>query len=142
MEKIDQHIKESAQTHEPNPQFVADTMQKIEAVGTPRKYWVNWKVLAPAAGGLAVVAVAVIMFTPHFTGTTANTATSGDVKSKTDIQAQAAVNAPIDPTNTTDVALDSDLSSVQASLSQSASDQSAADSSINDSQQQISIPTE
>lgn len=142
MEKIDQHIKESAQTHEPNPQFVADTMQKVEAVGTPKKYWLNWKVLAPAAGGVAIIALTVMTLVPHFTGTTANTTPTGNVKTKSDLKAQTAVNAPIDPTNTTDTALDSDLSSVQASLSQSASDQGAADNSINDSQQQISIPIE
>lgn len=142
MEKIDQHIKESAQAHEPNPQFVADTMQKIEAVGTPKKHWLNWKVLAPAAGGVAIVVLAVVTLAPHFTGTTANTAPTGNVKTKADLKAQTAVNAPIDPANTTDTALDNDLSSVQASLSQSASDQGVADSSIDDSQQQISIPTE
>ena len=142
MEKIDQHIKESAQAHEPNPRFVADTMQKIEAAGAPRKRWLNWKVLAPAAGGVAVVAMAVMILAPHFNGTAANTTPAGNVKTKTDLQSQTAVNAPIDPANTTDTALDNDLGSVQASLSQSASDQGAADTSINDSQQQISIPTE
>lgn len=141
MDKIDQHIRESAQAHAPNSQFVTATMQKIEALGAPKKHWLNWKMLAPAVGGVAVVAVAVIVFTPHVSSPVANTTLTGS-KSGADVKSQAAVSAPIDPTNTTDAALDSDLGSVQASLSQSSSDQSAADSSINDNQQQISIPTE
>ena len=142
MDKIDQSIKEARQMHEPNAEFISSTMQKVEAIGVPKRQWYSWKVLAPVAGVAGVVLVGIVMFTPHFGGATANTTTSGNTHAGTDIQSQTAVNAPIDPANTTDAALDGDLSSVQASLAQSSSDQSAADASVNDSQQQISIPTE
>jgi len=142
MDKIDQQIKESAQIYEPKQEFVETTMQKVEAVGVPKKRWLNWKVLTPTAGAVAVMVVAVFVFAPHFNGSTANTTPTGSIKTSANMQSQTAVNAPIDPTNTTDTALDGDLGSIQASLTESSSDQNTANSSINDSQQQISIPTE
>lgn len=141
MDKIDQQIKESAQIYEPKQEFVETTMQKVEATGAPKKRWLNWKVLTSTAGTVTVVAIAIFVFVPHSNSPTASTTTGGS-KAEIDSQSQTAVNAPINPTNTTDTALDSDLSSVRASLTQSSSDQSTADNSINDNQQQVSIPTE
>lgn len=145
MDKLDQNINEAKDTHEPSPEFVPTTMHKVEAVGTPKKRRFGWKVWAPLGGGAVVVAgIIAFILVPRMNSTTANT-TTGAATSNTSAQTpssiQTTTGTPIDPTNTSDAALNSDLSSIKASLNQSSSDQSAADSSINDNQQQISVPT-
>lgn len=141
MDNLDQHIGEAKELHEPSAEFVPSTMQKVEAIGTPKKRWLSWKVLTPAVGAVGVVLVAVFMIMPHGNGPAANVATTGTTQTASS-QSQVSASTPIDPTNTSDAALNSDLGSVNASLNQSSSDQSAADASINDNQKQISVPTE
>ncbi len=141
MDKLDQNIEEAKETHEPSPTFVPSTMNKVEAVGTPKKR-LGWKLWAPVGGVVAVAAVVAIILIPHLGSTTANTTTGSTTPSSTTTSPQAPTATPIDPTNTSDSALNSDLNSINASLSQSSNDQSAVDSSVNDNQQQITVPTE
>lgn len=140
MDKLDQNIENAKQTHTPSPEFVPSTMNRVESVGAPKKRRLGWKLWAPI-GGIAVIAlVATVLLLPH--GTTPTTNNSSTTPTTNTTANTQSTGAPINPNDTTDAALTSDLNSINASMNQASNDQSAADSSINDSQQQITVPTE
>lgn len=140
MDKLDQNIETAKQTHTPSPEFVPSTMNRVEAIGTPAKRRLGWKLWAPI-GGIAVIAlVATVLLLPH--GTTSTTNNSSTTPTTNTTANTQSTGAPINPADTSNSALDSDLTSINSSMSQSSNDQSAADSSVNDSSQQIAIPAE
>ncbi len=140
MDKLDQNIENAKQTHAPSPEFVPSTMNQVEAAGMPKKRRLGWKLWAPI-GGIAVIAlVATVLLLPH--GTTPTTNNSSTAPTTNTTANTQSTGTPINPNDTTDAALTSDLNSINASMNQTSNDQSAADSSINDSQQQITVPTE
>lgn len=140
MDKLDQNIETAKQTHTPSPEFVPSTMNRVEAVGAPAKRRLGWKLWAPI-GGIAVIAlVATVLLLPRSTTPTTNNSSTAPATNTT--ANTQSTGAPINPADTSNSALDSDLTSINSSMSQSSNDQSAADSSVNDSSQQIAIPAE
>ena len=142
MDKFDQLIKESEKKYEPKSNFVEDTMSKISNKKPKKRF--NFKIWSSVlAGGLAVIAVLFIALPHSSSPTTANNASatttnkSQGVTQTTSPQASTATPAA----GTDNTSLNNDLNSVQSSINQENSDQNNANTMLNDSQNQISVPT-
>jgi hypothetical protein len=146
MDKFDESIKNAQLMHEPSNDFVDNTMKQIE-VRQPKKHW-SIKIWGPAlAGGLAVLALifVVIPHTVNNTGTKTSNLTGNAVKTQSGQQPTSSVgSAGIQNTaapGTDDASLQNDLNGVQGQINQENSDQYGANSAINDSQQEITVPS-
>ena len=138
MDKFDQIIQKSKQNIEPSANFVDVTMDKI----TNRKVKKHWglKLWAPILGGsLAVVALLFVTLSPgNHIFTSKTPASKIATKASYPSQVATVTEAP----GTDNSALASYLSGVQGSMNQENTDQSSANSYINDSQQEIAVPTD
>lgn len=143
MDKFDEQLKASKQTYEPKSGFVDATMQRIEGMRHHRRWSV--KVWAPAAVGLAVIAVFVVLPLGGHTFTSKNNAnttatTTQTAPSSNATQNSAATNGSAS-TGTDNASLNSDLNSIQSSMNQESSDQNSSNTALNDSQQEVNVPT-
>jgi cytoskeletal protein RodZ len=137
MDEFDKVIQDAAETYQPSTTFVEETMQKISSKPVRSKHGLRlW--LPMLISGLAVVAlifVALPVKNRFFatTDNTARTSTSQDKSTKSTGQAA---------TGTDDASLNSDLSSIGTAMNQESSDQDTANGALNDSAEQITVPTE
>lgn len=128
MEKFDTTIQQAQEEYHPRADFVDRTMRQLR----PRRRAGAklWGTLV--ASGLAVAAAALIVL-PHLGG--------GSPALPTTTAPSPAASQP--PTAATDNAsLTSDLAGISRAMNTANGDQVSADNALNDSQQQITIPTE
>lgn len=140
MDKFDDTIKQSKPQYEPRGTFVEDTMQQINA--KPKRSNRRFAIWTSMAGAVAVLAI-VFVASPLWKNVTHN--------SKNNTQTTAANTAQTSntpggnsgslPAGTDDASLASDLASIQSSQNQENTDQSSATNTLNDSSQQVAIPT-
>jgi uncharacterized membrane protein len=130
MNNFEQSIKDAQDTHQPSPDFINRTMQQIsEQQPKARKRW-TIKLWIPAlAGGLAIIAVIFFAFPSPATAPKAPV-----------IHVANTSTVPI-AAGTDNASLESDLNSVQGSMSQENTDQNSANTAINDNLYEISVPT-
>jgi hypothetical protein len=89
---------------------------------------------------LAAVGFAAVRIHNHNKVSVANTSSTVSAGSPTSSNSENAVSAPL-PSGTDNSSLQGDLSNVNSSLGQQASDQNAASTAVNDQQSEISVPT-
>lgn len=126
MEKFDNAIKDAKNDYQPRADFVDTTMRRI---APPRRSHMKlWGMLL--TGGLALAFVVL----PHGGGgaSTGSLTTSSGQPITSDQTSTATDNAT----------LTSDLNSIQNAMNTASTDQNSADAALNDSQQQVTIPTE
>jgi hypothetical protein len=141
MDEFDELIKTVKQEHEPSNTFVEATMKQLGNQKSHKRW--NFKLWAPALAGVAVVIAIVFIALP---GTTTKNPTSSLVNGP-----NTASNASSSPKTTAvaapapgadNAALNNDLASITSAINQENSDQGSANSAINDSQQEITVPTD
>lgn len=140
MDKFDEVIKNTKQTPEPTSNFVEATMQQVED-RQPRKRR-NLKIWVPAiAGGLVVIALLLVVIpTGHVAAPKA--VTSGNTSATTPAKQGSTTGSTATPAVGTDNAsLDNDLTGIKNSTNQENADQGSANSAVNDSQNEIAVPT-
>jgi hypothetical protein len=135
MDKFDQTIKNAKQSIEPSTNFVDTTIGKIDHQ-QPNKSW-NFRLWAPVVGGLAVV---VIVFAVLTSGS--NTSSSKISSSKTPKTTSTQVASATPVAGTDNSSLDNYLAGIQGSMNQENTDQNSANQNVNDSQQEITVPTD
>lgn len=139
MDDFDKIIQNAAQTHQASVTFVEETMQQISS--KPVKSKRGLKLWLPVlVGGMAVVVVVFIAvpFKNHFSGSTDDTSrvtTSQSTTNKSSTQPAASAG-------TDDTTLNSDLSGISTAMNQETSDQDTANGALNDSAEQITVPSE
>jgi hypothetical protein len=138
MDKFDQIIKNAKRNVEPSTDFVDATMTKITNHRV-KKHWAI-KLWAPIlVGGLAAVVLLFVTLSP---GSTTYSFKTSPSKTKNSSGTSSQVASATEAAGTDNAALDSYLSGVQGSMNQENSDQNDANSYINDSQQEITVPTD
>lgn len=149
MDEFDSKIRNTVDKYEPNTNFVGDTMDTInnteqqpiapiEPIEVQKQpFWKSrgFKIFAPSVTGLAALAIIAVILWPH--GSNQSTTTPAAPSTQASTQTTAT-----NPNDVADTSLDSDLSAIQSSMNQTSSDQSSADNSLNDSSQQIAVPTQ
>jgi hypothetical protein len=133
MDKFDQTTKQAKQDHEPNNNFVEETMQQISG-GPSHKHW-SIKFWAPAlTGAVALIAIisVVLLGSSHSKMSTTSQPSTTVAQAKQQPATSGSDNA----------SLTSDLNGINNSQSQENNDQNSANSALNDSSQQISVPTD
>lgn len=141
MDKFEQNIKDSKLNIEPSSNFVDSTMNRIMAQRT-KKFWIfrGWPTIL--VGALTVLVVVFFTFSPtsKLSTTYKNSSPS---KSATKVAVQSTNEASSTPAPGTDnSSLNSDMNSVASSMNQESADQGSANSAMNDSQQEIVVPTD
>lgn len=142
MDKFDELIRNSMDKKEPSKNFVEDTMRQIHASHSKRL--LSWKLWLPAlTGALALLAVLVVLplSTRDASSKTATMHNSSSIPAKGAASGHQEQVAAI-PAGTDNATLSSDLSSLGSNIYQESADQNSANSNLNDSQQQIAIPTD
>jgi hypothetical protein len=152
MNKFDESIKNARAAYEPRTDFVSSTMKQVASRQPRHRYSV--RLWAPVlAGGLAVIALLFVAM-PFGGHTTSNNMPATSVittKTKTPTTTTtpptttttpATTTQPVVPAGTDDASLQSDLNDVSAAQSQEDNDQGNANSALNDSQQEIAVPTD
>lgn len=139
MDKFEENIKDSKASYQPRSDFVERTMQRIETPVRPRRRTLPiWITAGSALALLAIVFLAVPTLRNAATNTPASP-TSSQTATKNGSSTSQSTSLPA---GTDDTSLASDLGSIQSSLNQEQHDQSSATSTLNDSAQQIAIPTD
>ena len=143
MDKFDQSIKQAKQIHEPSNNFVEVTMQHI-ANHQPHKHW-SIKLWVPALAG--TVALVVILFVAlsgvsHITSSKTTDTSSTPAQSKQRAAVASGSSTPVVAAGTDSASLASYLNGIDNSQSQVNSDQNSANSALNDSSQQVTVPTD
>lgn len=133
MDEFDTSIQQAKQVYEPKKQFVEETMQKILSK-QPRKQWSVKTWIPVLAGGLAVLALVFIALPTSHRHTAVSTKKSTPSTSTQPNTSQTA--------STNDAGLASDLNDIASSMSQENNDQNEANTALNDSAQQITVPTD
>ncbi len=137
MDEFDDMIRKAKTGVTPREDFVGTTMKKVSTI-TPRKKW-GMKILIPsAATGLIVIAA--LLFVPQVFQQSASTANT-NATPPTYGQQQAAIPPVTPPTSIDNSSLQADLNSIGGSMNQESTDQNSATSSLNDSSQQINVPS-
>jgi hypothetical protein len=132
MDEFDKKIQNAKQTYEPKSNFAENSVEKLP-IEQPKNHF-NWKIWAPATAGVVAIVVVVFIVLPKPIPNNTN-----DISNKTD----GSSSQSIAPTaGTDDTSLQNDLNSAQASVDQTSNEQDNADSAVNDSSQQITVPTE
>jgi len=134
MDKLDKSIKNAKQTYEPREDFVAVTMQRI--TGTKRKSRLGLKFWVPMLAGSLAVLILVFTALPN---SGRNSSKSGGGVSQTSTPSQTASTTPSGTGNTD---LTNDLNAIDGQMNQEKSDQNNANSALNDSSQEITVPTD
>jgi hypothetical protein len=152
MDRFDELIKTSYKDKQPSDNFVDTTMQKIEVLQTRKNF--KWRLWKPALGSaIAVIALVVIILPKGTTNLSSESAASHStpktaVASNSQVSAQSASSGGGSPSKaqpvssgTDNASLESDVNSISNSFNQEANDQNAANTALNDTQQEINIPT-
>jgi FtsZ-interacting cell division protein ZipA len=136
MDKFDQTIKNVKNTVEPSANFVDMTMSRITNHRAKPRF--GLRLWLPILGSVAVIA---ILFLGLSSGSnTSSSKTPLSATSKSGSTSQTASTSPTSGDN--NAALVGYLSGIQGSMSQENTDQNSANSSINDSSQEITVPTD
>jgi hypothetical protein len=156
MDKFDKVIQNAKALPEPSERFVETTMQEIKS-RQPRRRW-QIKIWAPIlAGGFAVIAL--IFVALPSSNHNVNITTTASKTNSTPTATQSKPSTATKPTTTTNsgtsaaangspsagtdnASLESQLNSVNGEMNQENSDQGDANSALNDSQQEITVPTD
>lgn len=144
--KFDQSIKEAQETYEPKPDFVANTINQLPS-NIPKKHW-GIKLWAPALVGTLAVLAIIFVAVPIGDHKTASKSTLLTTSTKTPASATTSSTsnnttvASATPASTDNTSLQNDINGVQSSINQENTDQASATSTINDSQQEITVPTD
>jgi hypothetical protein len=138
MDKFDQSIRQAKQTYEPDNKFVEATMKQI-VTKQPHKLW-NMKLWAPALAGSLIVIVLVFIALPI--GNHKSALKNDNPVASQSANTPASQTATQPATGTDNAGLASDLSDIDSSMNQENNDQNSANSALNDSAQQISVPTD
>lgn len=129
MEKFDKTIEQAKTTYQPRADFVDATMRKIQP--RRRSHLKLWSILLTS--GLALAGLAFIVL-PRFSPSVPTGSTTPPSSQQT---------LADQPSGATDNAtLTNDLNGIQNSMNTASSDQNSSDAALNDSQQQVTIPTE
>jgi negative regulator of sigma E activity len=150
MDEFDKSIKESNNAIEPSANFVDHTMDKVAELPKIRSGW-GFKAWGSVVGGLVAVLAVVFVIVPLTQNSSTKTDLESNVSSAKGVASNPAKQAPsttatskaspAPPAGTDDASLSSDLNSVSSSINQENADQSAANNAINDSSQEIAVPT-
>lgn len=137
MDKFDQTIKNAKQEITPATTFVDTTMGKITNKQVKNRW--NVKLWAPVLGSLAVI---VIVFAILSSGSnTFSSKTPTSKPSKTTSGSSQTSNSTPAAAGTDNSSLANYLDGVASSINQENTDQNSANQSVNDSQQEITVPT-
>lgn len=146
MDKFDESIKNAKVAYEPSSNFVERTMQKITGRRLKRRW--SLKLWTPVmAGGVALIAIVIILPLGSHTTTGSNTSSGNSTTNQgqpapSAQSAQSTTNASGSTAAGTDnTSLTNDLNSIDSSTSQESKDQSAANNAMNDQSQEVTIPT-
>jgi negative regulator of sigma E activity len=140
MDNFDQHITDAKKEYEPRKDFVDMTMQQVRQT-QPKKKW-GMRLWVPTAAVGAAVVIAAILFIPTLNhSNTASTKVATPTTSTANQTAPTTSTTPAVPAGTDNASLDSDMNGVNSSMSQESSDQTSADSAVNDSSQEVTVPS-
>jgi hypothetical protein len=135
MDKFDESIKNSQQTIEPKPDFVDQTMNRINKKSVSKGF--RYKLWLPIAAGVAVVLLIIFIALPSSTNDASLNKANSVANSTPQTEKVATAVAP----GSDNASLQNDLNGVQTAFNQESADQNGANSTLNDSQQEIAIPT-
>jgi hypothetical protein len=145
MDRFEESIKGAQENYEVQGDFVEDTMGRIVKRQPKRRFSI--RIWAPALAAAVVVVVILIIALPG--GGSKQAANSAALKTASKINTQqpakqstASTVASATPSGTDNASLENDINSVQSSMNQENTDQNSANSTINDSQQEIAVPTD
>lgn len=136
MDKFDEMMKQAKTTYEPSSNFVEETMQQLPTKQQPIKHRLRLWLVAGGAT-LALMALLFVVLPTMIHPTTQRASQASSVAST----GQSTGTTATLPAGTNNTNLASDLSSITASESQENTDQSSATTALNDSSQQIAVPT-
>ena len=139
MDDFDKIIQNAEQTHQASVTFVEETMQQISSKPVKSKRGLKlWLPALISAMAVVVVVFIAVPFKNHFSGSTDDTSrvtTSQSTTKKSSTQPAASAG-------TDDATLNSDLSGISTAMNQETSDQDTANGALNDSAEQITVPSE
>jgi len=140
MEEFDQKIKDAKKELEPRKDFVEMTMQRVQAT-KPKKTW-RMRFWLPLTGAATAVVIVAILLVPTFTHSNGVVnSTTGSASKSVNSTPSTSSTTPSVPAGTDNASLDSDMDGINSSMNQDSNDQSSADSAVNDSSQEITIPS-
>lgn len=140
MDDFDKIIRNAEQTYQTSATFVEDTMQQISLKPTtPKRGLRLW--LPVLISGMAVIAVVIVasplkghFFSPNDSAITTSSNNQGSGEKSSSQQPTSA--------GTDDASLSSDLNGIGTAMNQESTDQNTANGALNDSAEQITVPTE
>jgi hypothetical protein len=135
MEKFDEIIRDAKQEYNPKKNITENIMKEISTRKKPRKSLAT-KILGSSLAGGVVVALFIILALPVLNNRSNTTPSSPVSQPKT-----SSSQSVTPPAGTDDTSLNNDLDGINSSMNQESSDQGNADSSINDSSQEITVPS-
>jgi cytoskeletal protein RodZ len=143
MDKFEQSIREARRNHEPAHDFVNSTMQLLQTKHS-RKRW-SLRLLVPIVAGAVVIVIVLVVFVirPGSVGNNSKSQSSNQFaqNSGQSQDSDSPSNGQSSAADTSNSSLRNELNGIQSTINQENTDQSSANSSLNDSQNQITIPT-
>jgi hypothetical protein len=137
MDKFDEVIKQAKPAYDTNPNFVDSTMQKIVTKPEKTRHLKLWVSMSTATVAALLFIFLVILSTGHSNKLEPINKSSSLSSNSSSSQANQPIAASSD-----DASLAADIISINSSINQENNDQVGANSAINDSSQQIIVPTD